>query len=41
MIAWKNNQSAELTELSETMILEDDHGARSLDYQQLTKDFYL
>ena len=41
MIAWQLYQSAELTEHTETLILEDELGSRSHDYQQLTRDFYL
>ena len=41
MIAWTNNPAADVTPLTETLTLEDEHGGRSLDYQQLTRDFYL
>ena len=43
LLAWQKNQSvnSEASELTERIILEDDQGGRSQEYQQLTKDFYL
>ncbi len=43
MIAWqRNNDSNHIPEIpTEHLTLEDDHGSRSLDYQLLTRDFYL
>ena len=41
MIAWTNILSTDFTERAENITLEDDHGGRSPEYQQLTKDFYL
>ena len=43
MIAWANGQSlsTESTERTEMITLEDEHGSRSNEYQQLTRDFYL
>ena len=43
MIAWANGQSlsTEATERTEMITLEDEHGARSYEYQQLTREFYL
>ena len=42
LLAWQHAvASATHGGLTTHLTLEDDHGARSLDYQQLTKDFYL
>lgn len=53
MIEWTNGEwangewtkdisvSTETTEITERIVLEDEHGGRSDAYQQLTKDFYL
>ena len=43
LLAWTKNriESAEHTEITERIVLENEHGGRSHDYQQLTKDFYL
>ena len=41
MIAWTNILSTDLTERTENITLEDEHGGRSPEYQQLTQDFYL
>lgn len=41
LIAWQQT-IREIREIrTEQLTLEDEHGGRSLDYQQLTKDFYL
>ncbi len=43
LIAWQKNRllSTDPTELTERIVLEDAHGGRSPEYQQLTQDFYL
>ncbi len=43
LIAWTNGKllGTESTERTEKIILEDEHGTRSAEYRQLTKDFYL
>ena len=43
LLAWQKVRlvSTESAELTERIVLEDDHGSRSTEYQQLTKDFYL
>lgn len=43
MFAWQKNQlgSSETTEQTERIVLEDTQGGRSLEYQQLTQEFYL
>lgn len=42
MIAWKKRLvSTDATDLTEKIVLVDEHGGRSHEYQELTKDFYL
>ena len=43
MIAWQKSRgvSTEATEITERIVLENEHGGRSEAYQQLTKEFYL